>query len=62
MGCEERERLTLIYLAATAANHKASESVDGINSPEWLEATEETRQACETALEALKTHILEHRC
>jgi hypothetical protein len=60
--CEERERLTSIYLDATEANRKASESVIDIHSPEWLEATKETRQACETALAALKTHIQEHRC
>jgi hypothetical protein len=60
--CDERERLTSIYLDATEANQKASESVDDINSPEWLEATKQTRQTCEIALALLKIHIWDHRC
>ena len=60
--CDERERLTSIYLDATEANQKASESVDDINSPEWLEATKLTRQTCEIALALLKIHIWDHRC
>ncbi len=62
MRCEERARLTLIYLEATDANRKASDSVKDIHSSEWLEATKETPPACETALEALKVHIREHKC
>lgn len=62
VGCEERQRLILIYLDATEAHRKASESVDGVQSPVWLEATKETRQACERALAALKLHIREHGC
>ncbi len=60
--CEVRETLTQAYLDATEANRKASESVGDMHAPEWLEATKETRLACETALAALKLHIREHEC
>jgi hypothetical protein len=60
--CDERERLTSIYLDATEANHKASESVDDIYSPEWREATKQTRQTCEIALALLKIHMWDHKC
>ena len=33
-----------------------------LHGPEWLEATKETRQACETALAELKLHTHEHKC
>ena len=60
--CEARERLTQIYLDATENSRKASESVEDIHAPEWLDATKETRQACQSALAELKLHIREHKC
>jgi hypothetical protein len=60
--CEERERLTRIYLDATETSRKVSDSIEDIHSPEWLEAIKEARQGCEVALAALKLHIREHGC
>ena len=62
MPCQERETLTQIYIDATEKNREASESVDDVQSPEWVEAIKEAREACERALAALKLHIREHRC
>jgi hypothetical protein len=62
MPCKERERLTQAYLDATENHRRVSDSVKSIQSPEWLEATKETRQACETALAVLKLHMREHGC
>jgi hypothetical protein len=60
--CEERERLTQIYLDATENSRKVSDSVEDIHSPEWREAIKEARQACDSALAELKLHIREHQC
>ena len=60
--CEERERLTQIYLDATDNSRKVSDSVEDIHSPEWREAIKEARQACDSALAELKLHIREHQC
>ena len=62
MSCEEREQLIQAYLDATAANRKASYSIDEVQGPEWSKATEQTRQACHSALAALKLHVSEHKC
>ena len=62
VSCGERETLVQAYLDATEAHRKAADSVDELHSPEWSKATEETRQACEEALAALKAHIREHGC
>lgn len=62
MPCEAREMLTQVYLNATEANRKASDSVDDVKSLQWLKATNETRRSCETALAVLKTHIRDHEC
>jgi hypothetical protein len=62
MGCKERERLTLAYLEATENSINVSEFFEDIDSPQWREAIDESRQACEKALAALKLHIREHKC
>jgi hypothetical protein len=59
MSCEERERLTQIYLDANDNNRRVSDSIKNIHGPEWLETTSATPQACEAALAALKLHIHE---
>lgn len=60
--CEEREALTQAYLDATQANRKASYAIDEVQGSEWSKATEQTRQACDLALAALKLHINDHKC
>ncbi len=62
MSCEERETLAQIYIDATENHRNVSDSFQDISSPEWLLASEKTRQACETTLAALKLHIREHGC
>lgn len=62
MSCEERERLTQIYVDAAENYRRVSDSIKDIQSPEWLAATKETRQSCEEALAALKLHVHEHSC
>lgn len=62
MFCEERERLTQIYVDATESHRRVSDSIKNIQSPEWVSATKDTRQFCEEALTALKLHVQEHNC
>jgi hypothetical protein len=62
MFCEERERLTRIYVDAAKNHRRVSDSIKDIESPEWLTATKEARQSCDEALAALKLHIYEHNC
>ena len=61
MQCRSERGSPRTIWKATEANRKASESVGDMHTPEWLEATKETRQACKTALAALKLHIREHK-
>jgi hypothetical protein len=60
--CEERERLTQVYLDVTQNRRKVSDSIENIHSPEWLETMKEVPQTCEKALAALKLHVHEHKC
>ena len=62
MHCDERERLTTIYLATVEANNEASRTVADMKSDAWREATKEARAACEDALERLNAHRREHGC
>ncbi len=62
MGCEERERLTQAYLDATENILNVSGSFEDIDSAERRKAIDESRQASEKALAALKLHIREHKC
>jgi hypothetical protein len=64
--CEERERLTRIYLAAVSRNNEAATAMAKAYSDEWpdvwREEMKEIHAACEKALEALDQHRAEHRC
>jgi len=60
--CEEKDRLTAVYLAAVVKNALAGRTVADIKSEAWREATKETRAACEKALEELNRHKAEHGC
>jgi hypothetical protein len=62
MPCEERERLEKIYLAAVVRNAKAGLGIADMRSEAWREATKDTRDACEEALEQLNAHRREHGC
>ena len=62
MDCDERQRLTTIYLAAVVKNSMAGRAVADMKSEDWREATEETRKACEEALADLNAHRKEHGC
>ena len=62
MGCEERERLTQAYLDATENILNVSGSFEDIDNAERRKAIDESRQASEKALAALKLHIREHKC
>jgi hypothetical protein len=64
--CEERERLTKIYLAAIARNNEAASAMAQHFSEawndEWLGEMKDIRTACETALRELDRHRREHGC
>ena len=62
MSCDERSVLTARYREAVARNTGAGETVADLKSPEWREATHDTRMACEAALLALNEHRKEHGC
>jgi hypothetical protein len=60
--CEDRDRLTEIYLAAIRKHDIASLKVPDMKSEAWREATKETREACQEALAELNIHRQEHGC
>lgn len=60
--CEERLRLTLVYLDAVALNQKAGRTVADPKSEAWREATKETREVCVARLADLNSHRKEHGC
>jgi hypothetical protein len=60
--CEERKRLEKVYLDAVRKNGMAGAHILTTNSEAWLEATKETRAACDVALADLHQHREEHGC
>jgi len=67
MYCEERERLTSIYLVAVAENNEAASAMATLNAEgwrddAWREEMKEIRAACEVALRELDRHRVEHGC
>ena len=60
--CEERLRLTQLYLDAVASNQAASRSVSDKRSEVWREATKETREICTARLADLLAHRKDHGC
>jgi len=60
--CEERLKLTQLYLDAVALNQSASRTVAGKKSEAWREATKETREACMATIADLNAHRQEHSC
>ena len=62
MPCEERKRLANVYLDSVRKNAMAGARILTTNSKAWLEATKETRPACDVALADLKRHREEHGC
>ena len=56
MDCEERERLTAVYLNACARTIDVSKVIGNFGTADWKEATKGTRAACEAALVALNNH------
>jgi hypothetical protein len=62
MCCEERERLTRVYLDMAENRRKVLDSIQHIHSAEWICATKETSVLCKAALAAIKAHRKEHGC
>jgi hypothetical protein len=62
VSCEERGRLTDLYLAAIANLNEVGQSVQDVKSDEWREATRAARDSCEVALRELHLHKAEHGC
>jgi hypothetical protein len=60
--CEERLKLTILYLDAVALNQSASRAVADMKSGAWREATKETRELCTEKLADLNGHRQEHGC
>lgn len=65
--CEERERLTAIYLDAVFRNNEAATAMAALNADSWRgnawrHELKAIRAACEAALEALDRHRAEHGC
>jgi hypothetical protein len=63
MGCEERDRLTALFLAAVENIQDIATSA-GVTaaSPLWKKVTEDSRSASQAALDALNRHRREHEC
>ena len=59
---EERTRPEAIYTASVVANVYAGKHVAGMQSEAWREATKETREVCQEALDVLDAHRNEHGC
>ena len=64
MFCEERERLTKIYLAAIARNNESASAKAGQASwsDTWREKIRGMRADAQAALNELDRHISEHGC
>jgi hypothetical protein len=62
VDCEERERLTVVYLNACAQTIEVSKVVGNFGTAEWRDATKDARAACETGLVALNNHKRDHGC
>ena len=60
--CEERDRLAKAYRAAVSKNIEDIQTVKDMANPQWREATKETRDACQDAMDALNKHMKEHGC
>ena len=60
--CEERLRLTRLYLDAVTLNQAEARTVADMKSEAWREATKETREACTVALADLNDHRKQHGC
>ena len=60
--CEERKRHEEVYNAAVAAIVAAGRNVPDMKSEAWRNATKETREACQAALDDLNRHRNEHGC
>jgi len=59
MLCEERNRLTSVYIAAIA---KHSEVASASEDTGESDVATDTREACHKALAALNAHRREHGC
>jgi hypothetical protein len=62
VDCEERERLTVVYLNACARTIEVCKIVGNFGTAEWREATKDARAECEAALVALNNHKRDHEC
>jgi len=62
LPCKERDRLEAIYFAAVTANTEAGRNVSDMKSEAWHEATKDTLEACQDALDDLNRHRAEHGC
>jgi hypothetical protein len=51
-----------MYLDVTENRRKVSDSIQHIQSAEWICATKETSVLCQAALAAIKAHRKEHGC
>jgi hypothetical protein len=62
VGCEERQRLNRVYLAATTKVFDAGKADPHMKSVKWREATKEARAFCKAALVDIIRHRKEHGC
>ncbi len=62
LPCDERERLSRLYLAAINRHAELSKTVPRVNTQRWRLATEGSRAECGEALYELNTHRKEHGC
>ena len=60
--CDERAKLQKICLDAFLAKSNAGRHVKDKNGIAWLQATKQTRKACDAAQKDLKRHRVEHGC
>ena len=62
VSCEERERLTELYIQSLEKNVEAGSHAPETKDGAWREAALETRAACVEAAERLTEHRREHGC
>jgi hypothetical protein len=62
LPCEERDRLTRIYLSAVALYDEQAKTVSDLKSEAWRDASKRLREACQDALANLNAHRKEHGC
>jgi hypothetical protein len=60
MNCEERDRLTAIYLTVVAKYNELARHASDLKSEVWRDATRLIREDCKLALLALQAHKKEH--